>query len=180
MLVSEFKEQLEAGKTIDELIQIKQYLPIVEKHLIATKIIDRCIITDDTGLSRIDFFYKYFTTNLSLLVNYTNLEFSEESINDFDYLSEIGLVEKIIGMIPDSEVDFIVGLVEDELDQMIKIDNSLEKILANKLQVLINRIPDQKTIKKIMNDIPKMINKIKPENLEIFKGILNKQGEKIG
>jgi len=180
MLISELKEQIETGKIIDELIEIKQYLPIVEKHLIATKIIDSSIIENKNGLSQIDFFYKKITTDVSLIMNYSNLEFSDELINDYDYLSENGFIKKIIDKIPKTEVYFIDELVENELDQMIKIENSLENILANKLQVLIDKIPDQKSIKKILNDIPKSVNKIKPENLEIIKGILNKQGDGVG
>lgn len=180
MLVSEFKEQFKKVGSVGELIEIKQYLPIVEKHLIATKIIDSCIIENKNGLSQIDYFYKKITTDVSLIVNYTNLEFSDELINDYDYLSENGFIKQIIDKIPKTEIYFIDELVENELDQIVRIENSLENILASKLQMLINKIPDEKTIKKILNDIPKSVNKIKPENLEILKGIINKQGDTIG
>ena len=156
-------------------IEFKQYLSIVEKQLIANKIIDSCIIVDDAGLNRIDYFYKYLTTQVSLIVNYTNIEFSEELIKDFDCLAEMGLVEDIIKQIPNGEVQVIMDIVEDELYQTLKIGNSVESVLAKNLQQLISKIPSEKSIQKIIKDIPKSINKISPANMEILKGMF-KQG----
>jgi len=183
MLISEIKEQIEAGKSVDDLLEVKQYLSIIEKNLIVNKIIDSCIVLDEiNGLSKIDYFYKKLTSDVSLLVNYTNIEFSENLIEDYDYLCENVGIERILNQIPITEVEFILDLVDCELAQIIKLNNSIEGILASKLDKLIEKIPDQKGIKKIMNDIPKQINKIKPENLEILKGIIGNQseGEEIG
>ncbi len=183
MLVQEIKEKIEAGKSVDDLLEVKQYLSIIEKNLLVNKIIDSCITIDEiNGLSKIDYFYKKLTSDVSLLVNYTNIEFSENLIEDYDYLCENVGIERILNQIPITEVEFILDLVDCELTQIIKLNNSIEGILASKLDKLIEKIPDQKGIKKIMNDIPKQINKIKPENLEILKGIISNQseGEEIG
>lgn len=180
MLISELKKQLDTGKPIDEIIEIKQYLSIIEKHLIATKIIDSCITEDKNGLSKIDYFYKMFTTDISLIVNYTNLEFPDELIVDYDYLAEMGYVEWIINQIPKSEKNFIMNLVDSELAQMVGINNSVEGILSKNLLKIIEKIPSEKSIQKIIKDIPKSINKISPANLEILKGMMNKQGDGDG
>ncbi len=183
MLVQEIKEKIEVGKSVDDLLEVKQYLSIIEKNLLVNKIIDSCITIDEiNGLSKIDYFYKKLTSDVSLLVNYTNIEFSENLIEDYDYLCENVGIERILNQIPITEVEFILDLVDCELTQIIKLNNSIEGILASKLDKLIEKIPDQKGIKKIMNDIPKQINKIKPENLEILKGIISNQseGEEIG
>lgn len=183
MQISELKTKIEEGKSIQDLIEVKQYLSIIEKQLIANKIIDSCIVVDDeSNLYKIDYFYKKLTSDVSFLVNYTNLEFSENLIEDYDYLAENVGIELILDQIPINEVEFILDLVDFELTQIIKLNNSIEGILASKLDKLIEKIPDQKGIKKIMNDIPKQINKIKPENLEILKGIIGNQseGEEIG
>lgn len=161
-----------------EDIEFKSYLPIIEKQILANKIIDSCIITDDVGLNRIDYFYKYLTTQVSLIINYTSLEFSEELIKDFDCLTENGLLEDIIKQIPGSEIEVIMDIVEDELYQMVKLNNSVESILAKNLQQLISIIPDEKAIKRLMKDIPKQINKINPQQLSFLKDVLNKQGDK--
>ena len=177
MLISEIKEQIEAGKSVDDLLEVKQYLSIIEKNLIVNKIIDSCIVLDEiNGLSKIDYFYKKLTSDVSLLVNYTNIEFSENLIEDYDCLCENVGIERILNQIPITEVEFILDLVDCELTQIIKLNNSIEGILANRLQALINKVPDEKGIKKLMTEAQKQINKIKPENLEILKGLVG-QGE---
>ena len=148
MLVQEIKEQIEAGKFVDDLLEVKQYLSIIEKNLIVNKIIDSCIVLDEiNGLSKIDYFYKKLTSDVSLLVNYTNIEFSENLIEDYDYLCENVGIERILNQIPITEVEFILDLVDCELTQIVKLNNSIEGILANRLQALINKVPDEKGIK---------------------------------
>ena len=182
MLVQEIKEKIEAGKSVDDLLEVKQYLSIIEKNLIVNKIIDSCIVLDEiNGLSKIDYFYKKLTSDVSLLVNYTNIEFSENLIEDYDYLAENVGIEWILNQIPISEVEFILDLVDCELAQIVKLNNSIEGILANRLQALINKVPDEKGIKKLMTEAQKQINKIKPENLEILKGLVGQgEGDLIG
>lgn len=184
MLIQELKNQLNTGKSLDELIDFKLYLPIVEKKLIANKIIDSCIIVDDAGLNRIDYFYKYLTTNVLLLVNYTSLEFSDELINDYDYLNENIGVEWILNKIPVSEKNFIFDLVEDELYQMLKFSNSLENILSQKLQQLIDKIPNDKQLKSLSKSLIKDINKLDWDKVPMLKQMWltanGKSGEKVG
>ncbi len=177
MQISELKTKIEEGNSIQDLIEVKQYLSIIEKQLIGSKIIDSCIVIDDeSNLYKIDYFYKKLTSDVSFLVNYTNLEFSENLIEDYDYLAENVGIEWILNQIPISEVEFILDLVDCELAQIVKLNNSIEGILANRLQALINKVPDEKGIKKLMTEAQKQINKIKPENLEILKGLVV-QGE---
>ena len=181
MQISELKTKIEEGNSIQDLIEVKQYLSIIEKQLIANKIIDSCIVIDDeSNLYKIDYFYKKLTSDVSFLVNYTNLEFSENLIKDYDYLAENVGIELILDQIPINEVEFILDLVDFELAQIVKLNNSIEGILANRLQALINKVPDEKGIKKLMTEAQKQINKIKPENLEILKGLVGQgEGDKI-
>jgi len=152
-----------------EDITIKKYNSIVEKHLIAIKIIDSCIKEDANGINLIDYFHKYLATQMSLISNYTDLEFSEEPINDFDCLAEMGLIEKIVDSIPDSEVNFIVDLVDSELDQIVKIGNSLERILAINLRKVVDKIPNNKELKSLSKSLVKDINKMDWDKIPMLK-----------
>lgn len=166
-----------------EDIEFKSYLPIIEKQILANKIIDSCIITDDVGLNRIDYFYKYLTTQVSLIINYTSLEFSEELIKDFDCLTENGLLEDIIKQIPGSEIEVIMDIVEDELYQMVKLNNSVESILAKNLQQLIDKLPTDKQIKSLSKSLVKDINKLDWDRLpmlrEMWLSANGKSGDKV-
>ena len=180
MQITELKQQIEAGKIIEELLEVKSYLPLVEKQLIVNKIIDSCIIVDENGLSKIDFFYKYLTTQISLIVNYTSLEFSENIIEDFDYLAEYIGIEWIIDKISPIEVCIIQELVDDELDQVVKINNSIESIAQkgiNDLKVIIEegitkiveKLPNDKQIKSLSKSLIKDVNKLNWDKVPMIK-----------
>lgn len=161
-----------------EDIEFKKYLSLVEKQLLANKIIDSCIITDDVGLNRIDYFYKYLTTQVSLIINYTSLEFTENLIEDFDCLAENGLLEDIIKQIPGSEIEVIMDIVEDELYQMVKLNNSVESILAKNLQQLIDKLPTDKQLKSLSKTLVKDINKLDWNKVPMLRDMwLNANGK---
>ena len=187
MLISEIKEQIEAGKFVDDLLEVKQYLSIIEKNLIVNKIIDSCIVLDEiNGLSKIDYFYKKLTSDVSLLVNYTNIEFSENLIEDYDCLCENVGIERILNQIPITEVEFILDLVDCELTQIIKLNNSIEGILASKLDKVVEKLPTDKQIKSLSKSLVKDINKLDWDKLPMLKDMWNvangnqSEGEEIG
>ncbi len=169
MQITELKQQIEAGKIIEELLEVKSYLPLVEKQLIVNKIIDSCIIVDENGLSKIDFFYKYLTTQISLIVNYTSLEFSENIIEDFDYLAEYIGIEWIIDKISPIEVCIIQELVDDELDQVVKMNNSIEGILAKGINKITEKLPSDKQLKSLSKSLVKDLNKFDWDKVPMLK-----------
>jgi len=159
-----------------EGVEIKSYLSTIEKKVIIDNIINGSIETDDNSIIKINFFNKKLITDISLVTNYTNLIFSDDnSIEDYDFLSQYKILHYIIKNIDNDELDFIYNMIEDELDQQIKIVNSLESVLANGINKLIDKIPDEKSMNKLINNLPKVLNKIKPENLEILKQFANQQ-----
>ncbi len=185
MQISELKTKIEEGNSIQDLIEVKQYLSTIEKQLIGSKIIDSCIVVDDeSNLYKIDYFYKKLTSDVSFLVNYTNLEFSENLIEDYDYLAENVGIEWILNQIPISEVEFILDLVDCELAQIVKLNNSIEGILANKLDKLIDKLPTDKQIKSLSKSLVKDVNKLDWDKVPMLKEIWmtanSKSGEKDG
>lgn len=158
-------------------IKIKKYIPFVEKQVLVQRVVDLCLDFDqDTNMVKVNFFNKKLSIDSQIILMYTDLEFAEEDfIKQYDFLVENNYFDYIFSQINSSELDMIYEAVEHEIEQAIQLNNSIEGILSKNLQKLIDKIPDQKGIKKIMNDIPKQINKIKPENLEILKGIIGNQ-----
>lgn len=176
MLISELKEKLESGKPLEELLEVKSYLSVSLKKVIADNIVERSVEIDQNAIMQVNYFNKKMLRDMLLIVEYSNLEFSDEgSIEEYDYLCENKILDKIIGLIPESEIDFIDDLVHYELKQKVELNNSLTNIVAKSLNDLINKIPDQKSITKTLNSLPKILNKVKPENLEILKGFINQQ-----
>jgi len=159
-----------------EGVEIKPYLSTIEKKVIIDNIINGSVETDENSIIKINFFNKKLISDISLITNYTNLIFSDDnSIEDYDFLSQYKILNYIIENIDNDELDFIYNMVEDELEQQIIIGNSLESVIAKGLNKLIDKIPDEKSMNKLINNLPKVLNKIKPENLEILKQFANQQ-----
>jgi len=159
-----------------ESVEIKSYLSTIEKRIIVDNIINGCIEIDENSIMKVNFFNKKLISDISLVTNYTNLIFSDDnSIEDYDFLVQYKILHYIIKHIDSDELDFIEYMVENELEQQIKIGNSLESVIAKGLNKLIEKIPDEKSMNKLINNLPKSINKIKPENLAVLKGIFNQQ-----
>jgi len=159
-----------------EGVEIKLYLSTIEKRIIVDNIINGCIEIDENSIMKVNFFNKKLISDISLVTNYTNLIFSDDnSIEDYDFLSQYKILNHIIKHIDSDELDFIYNMVEDELEQQIIIGNSLESVLSKGLNKLVEKIPDEKSMNKLINNLPKSINKIKPENLAVLKGIFNQQ-----
>ena len=106
-------------------------------------------------------------------MNYTNLEFSENLIEDYDYLAENVGIELILDQIPINEVEFILDLVDFELAQIVKLNNSIEGILANKLDKLIEKLPTDKQIKSLSKSLVKDINKLDWDKIPMLKDMWN-------
>jgi len=162
-------------------VEIKPYLPVAEKKLIADSIINSCIEIDENSVMKIDYFNKIIISNMSFIINYTNLEFSEDSIEDYDFLCKYKILDYIINSIDIDELNFINKLVEDELEQMIKIENSIEGIIAKGLNKLIEKIPDEKKIKSLSKNLIKDLNKLDMSKFSELKDVFNTvKGENIG
>lgn len=160
-------------------IKIKKYIPFVEKQVLVQRVVDLCLDFDqDTNMVKVNFFNKKLSIDSQIILMYTDLEFAEEDfIKQYDFLVENNYFDYIFSQINSSELDMIYEAVEHEIEQAIQLNNSIEGILAKGINKIVEKLPNEKSIKKILNDIPKSVNKIKPENLEILKGIFNKQGD---
>ena len=164
-----------------EDVEIKSYLSTIEKKIIVDNIINGCIEMDENSIMKVNFFNKKLISDISLITNYTNLIFSDDnSIDDYDFLSQYKILNHIIEHIDSDELDFIEYMVENELEQQIKIGNSLESVIAKGLNKLIEKIPDEKSMNKLINNIPKVLNKVNPENLNILKDFMGQQNKQFG
>jgi len=176
MKIQELKEILSQNNKIiiNELIKVKLYVSSIEKKLLVDNIINGCIELDENYIMKIDYFNKNLVKDISIIANYTDLEFSEDdSIAEYDYLIENGIFDYIIGGINEKEIEFINDLLYDELKQKIDLNNSLTNVIVKTLNNLISKIPDEKSLNKMMSNMTKNLNKIKPENLNMMKDLFS-------
>jgi len=176
MKISELKQQIEEGKNYKDLIEFVFYLPFIRKKIMCESIVDSCTV-EENGMVICDNYMKRLTTDIILVNNYTNLEFNEESyVEEYDYLCENDIVDYVVGKIKKSETYFIQDMVWEEIENRMRINNTIEGILnrgLNKLADIINNNLDPKKLNKLIKTACKELRGLDFDKLEGLKGIID-------
>lgn len=146
----------------------KIYLPISVKQIIIESVCQKSLV-EKNGMKTIDYIGKQLALDLSILQFYTDLDIEN---SDLDSMYESGEMDSIRKQIPDSELKFIEDNISLILSEEKEIFNSIGGVINRNLQSLIAKIPDEKGIQKILKSIPKTLDKISPENKELFKSFV--------
>jgi hypothetical protein len=173
---SEIKENIKnnlVDKTFIESMLKRTYIPFLEKRVIVEELIDSFIYEED-GLIKVDLFDKQFFTNLKILSVYfdieNDLEFSE-LMELYDLLLENNYFSAFQCYIKD-DLSALTLILESVLNEKIKYNNTLEGIIAKGINKLIDKLPDEKGMSKLIKDLPKQVNKIDPSKLKYVSDIV--------
>ena len=151
----------------DLTIEVKQYLPIEEKLEIITNVLE--LSHDQNNFSN-PIKVKVYTA-LEIIGKYTNITFTDKQKENptklYDLLNGNGLIEKIIGAIPQVEYDDLIHGIYDTIDAVYSYQNSVMGILDNVSKDYSNLSLDAASIHKDLAD---------PENLALLKNIMTKLG----
>lgn len=71
----------------------------------------------------------------------------------------------------------IINELEMDMEQEIRLSTSLEKVIYDGIKKLIDKIPeiDTKTVDSWIKRIPKLLDKVSPENKKIIADVLEQQ-----
>lgn len=154
----------------DQIIQIKEYLPIDTKLDIIGKIINQSL--DDNNFvnpARLEIY-----TTLEIVYAYTNINFTDKQKEDFTNLYDIiissGLWQKIYEILeatPTKELKIIQTTTYAILDEVYKYKNSV-------LGILQNVVEDYKNLDLDATKIVEQLNN--KENVEFLKNVMDKLG----
>lgn len=104
MKINELIEKVIAGESLEELIQIQDFIPAIDKKSIATEVLENCTNEID-GYIHVDEFKKSIYFALATVREYTNFEpdFTsfEAMLVDYDTLCQFGILSAIIAVIGD-------------------------------------------------------------------------------
>lgn len=151
----------------DQIIEIKEYLPIEGKSKVTENIINWSLDSNNfANPIRI-----MMNTVLEIIFAYTNINFTEKQKEDrlglYDLVISSGLWEKIKDMIPQSEQAIIEITVQEVIHEVYAYKNSALGIL--------------RTINEDYSGLDLDINKLQeeisnPENAKLLKNVLDKMG----
>ena len=151
----------------EQIIEIKQYLPINEKLELISSVINSA--ADENNFSN-PVKENVFLT-LEILYHYTNINFTDKQKEDpvklYDLVVSSGLVNKVTDLIPEEELDEVINGVAQSVKAIYTYRNSALGILESISQDYSALNLDATEIQQKLAD---------PDNMVLLKQVLTKLG----
>ena len=161
------KEEIKNITINDQVIEVKQYLPISDKINIITNVIENS--ADDNNFAnpvKVEVF-----ANLEIMYAYTNISFTDKQKGDptklYDLLEENGIIAKVIAAIPENEYALLLGWIDETIEAFYTYRNSVMGIMEQISADYSNLSLDATEIQQKLAD---------PQNLELLKNVVTKLG----
>lgn len=151
----------------DQVITVKQYLPIQEKLALISRVINAAADEYNfTNPVKLDMFLA-----LEIVFTYTNISFTEKQKEDiaklFDLLDENKFFDKVIELIPEEEYSTL-------WEGVVELSESIYAYQTSVLGILDTASKDYKDLNFDATEIQKKL--ADPENMELLKSVLTKLG----
>ena len=151
----------------DQVITVKQYLPIQDKLALIGQVINSA--ADEYNFANPVKLDMYLA--LEIIYNYTNLSFTEKQKEDivklYDLLEENEIFDKVIELIPEEEYTTL-------WEGVVEISENIYNYQTSVLGILDTVSRDYSNLNLEATDIQKKISD--PNNLELLKSVLTKLG----
>lgn len=161
------KNEVQTLKYNDEIIEVKQYLPIQDKLALISRVINYA--ADEYNFAncvKLDLFL-----SLEIMYCYTNINFTEKQKEDptklYDLLEENGLIDAVIGLIPHTEYTTLY-------DGVLEISKNIYAYQTSVLGILDTISRDYDNLKLDSEDIVKELTN--PDQLSLVKKVIDKLG----
>ena len=161
------KEEIKNITINDQVIEVKQYLPISDKINIITNVIENS--ADDNNFAnpvKVEVF-----ANLEIMYAYTNISFTDKQKENptklYDLLEENGVIAEVIAAIPENEYALLLGWIDETIEAFYTYRNSVMGIMEQISEDYSNLSLDATEIQQKLAD---------PQNLELLKNVMTKLG----
>ena len=162
------KDEVKTVNINNNVIEVKQYLPINDKLALISRVIN---LSHDSSNNFANPVQVEVIGTVEIIMAYTNLSFTEKQKEDYaklyDLLEENGITKELISAIPEDEYAFLIDGINESIEAVYKYQNSLLGILDSVAQDYSNLEFDASKIQQELAD---------PQNLELLKGIMSRLG----
>ena len=162
------KDEVKTVNINNNVIEVKQYLPINDKLALISRVIN---LSHDSSNNFANPVQVEVIGTIEIIMAYTNLSFTEKQKEDYaklyDLLEENGITKDLIGAIPEDEYAFLIDGINDSIEAVYKYQNSILGILEVISQDYSNLDFDATKIQQQLAD---------PDNLSLLKDVLTKLG----
>ena len=159
---------------IREKLDIVEYLPFKTKRKVIDMVVAK-VVSEEDGIKRVDSASQFLSFIVAMLMSHTTLVLSENPEEDYDALSQHGLLEPIIAMFQRdySECDALLkAAISDEL-----ADNNLNVIIGKFLNGILSKMDGVvDAVKGFAEnaDLSKLGIDINKEDITKLVGLINK------
>lgn len=162
------KDEVKTVNINNNVIEVKQYLPINDKLALISRVIN---LSHDSSNNFANPVQVEVIGTIEIIAAYTNLSFTEKQKEDYaklyDLLEENGITKDLIGAIPEDEYAFLIDGINDSIEAVYKYQDSILGILEVISQDYSNLDFDATKIQQQLAD---------PDNLSLLKDVLTKLG----
>ena len=162
------KDEIKTVNINNNVIEVKQYLPINDKLALISRVIN---LSHDSSNNFANPVQVEVIGTVEIIMAYTNLSFTERQKEDYaklyDLLEENGITKDLISAIPEDEYAFLIDGINESIEAVYKYQNSVLGVLDSVAQDYSNLEFDASKIQQELAD---------PQNLELLKGIMSRLG----
>ena len=162
------KDEVKTVNINNNVIEVKQYLPINDKLALISRVIN---LSHDSSNNFANPVQVEVIGTVEIIMAYTNLSFTEKQKEDYaklyDLLEENGITKDLISAIPEDEYAFLINGINESIEAVYKYQDSILGILEVISQDYSNLDFDATKIQQQLAD---------PDNLSLLKDVLTKLG----
>ena len=169
----------------DSVIEVKQYIPILDKIGFTSGIAKGCINRED-GLFIVNNSSKKIAFSNAIIENYTNLTLpkveGESGIEAFDLISRSGILDVVLENIPEKELSTLHELLENKITEerdKYNQENRLENIIKKGVDGLLYTLENLPSIEE-MGNLPQELTGAFAGIVENFKKLKPEEQEYTG
>ena len=168
------------GEYIKKTLEVKDYVPFVEKRELCTQVLNACNTKDDSGLIKVDSVSRYIIFTLSIISKYTNLEFSSgedeiDSLDEYDMLCQANLLNPILDVIG-AEYTTCNNMLNMMMEDIMTNNNTIENVVGAVLGKLGDSIDDFITV--ISDKVESMNLDLSQIDIDKYKGLIDQFTQK--
>ena len=167
-LIRENDQPLNIIKINEQDVEIKYYIPTNQKLEIVTNVLKNLAQNEYSFANTIQLDVYLM---IEIIKNYTNIEFTEEDLDNpaelYDQLNIQGIIDKVIKKLPQEELDYLIKGTKDTINSYYEQRNSLRGIMED-------IVKDYSELDLNAENIQNKLNN--SENIDFLKTVVQKMG----
>ena len=142
----------------------------MKKQAIVQSVYNNSVIKDiENGIYYVDVIMSNITFDINMLDSYTNFYdvYEDADKYSYDYLKDVGVFNCVYTQVDVADMALVEEAIEERL---MKVDalNSVGSCLYRTIKEVTKDLPNMQDFNKLLNKLPKLLDKMDKEKLEIF------------